>query len=640
VDFEVVLYRDGRIGMNYAAEHTGLDTAPTIGLSGGNGADYLLSSLNGSSSIPAGTGVLFTPLAAALPAGLALDSSSGEISGTPAAAGDYAFAVGLTDSYSSPSLTVKTFSLHVRGNVAPVAVMDSYLGLQNQTLVVGADAGVLANDTDADGDELTVTKVSDTSHGALTLNSDGSFTYVPDAGYWGNDSFTYKASDLADVSNTVTAWITLKQSRTVTFDLGGHGTRTGGGELVQVVAVGGSATAPEFTVDVGWEFTGWDKSFSAVTADITVTALYNALPFALTVDNGTGSGSYVMGTVVPIVADAAPEGQVFARWSASPSEYTANLDDPSSSSTNFTMPTSAVTLTAIYDDPPWSVELALAGGLPATLTFGMDLEATDGYDSGLDELTDTTGSYLASAGLGTAYATDWHETEPTGEFLLVAAAGETALTVSWAPPTLPAGKYLSLYEVVESAPDRGAVTFERVGNTALDMAATRQLEVPAGETRTYVILYGDEVVFDLLLKRGWNLVSLPVEPTLPLIADLFVSAEPDSIEMDGVLTWQSGGYLAVTEMHACVGYWVYSTTSQVVLVAGTPVEQDSLSLAASLNMVGVKVGCMLPADERILGRIWQWDATLCRYVDATELLPGCGYWVTASTTAVVPLAAR
>lgn len=61
---------------------------------------------------------------------------------------------------------------------------------------------------------------------------------------------------------------------TVTFDLGTHGTRIGGGELSQQVESGKAATAPTVLVADGWEFTGWDKSFESVTADMAVTAQY------------------------------------------------------------------------------------------------------------------------------------------------------------------------------------------------------------------------------------------------------------------------------------------------------------------------------------------------------------------------------
>src|SRR5207237_5526098 len=56
-------------------------------------------------------------------------------------------------------------------------------------------AGVLANDTDIDGDVLTATLVSGPSHGTLALNADGTFTYTPAANWNGADSFTYQTSD-------------------------------------------------------------------------------------------------------------------------------------------------------------------------------------------------------------------------------------------------------------------------------------------------------------------------------------------------------------------------------------------------------------------------------------------------------------
>ncbi len=87
---------------------------------------------------------------------------------------------------------------------APAATDDSYDTGEDQTLTVDAVNGVLANDNDADLDTLTAVKVSDPAHGTLTLNADGSFTYIPDAGYVGTDSFTYKAYDGLLYSATAT----------------------------------------------------------------------------------------------------------------------------------------------------------------------------------------------------------------------------------------------------------------------------------------------------------------------------------------------------------------------------------------------------------------------------------------------------
>src|SRR5690606_40487049 len=66
-----------------------------------------------------------------------------------------------------------------------VATNDTYTTPQEITLTTTVAEGVLKNDTDGDNDPLTARMVTTTSNGTLTLNLDGSFTYVPNAGYVG-----------------------------------------------------------------------------------------------------------------------------------------------------------------------------------------------------------------------------------------------------------------------------------------------------------------------------------------------------------------------------------------------------------------------------------------------------------------------
>jgi VCBS repeat-containing protein len=102
---------------------------------------------------------------------------------------------------SSPGLN---FTISVTPvNDTPVAADDAYQTAEDNALTVSG-AGVLANDTDADGDTLSAVVVSGPSHGNLTLNSDGSFTYTPETNYNGSDSFTYQANDGTVDSNVVT----------------------------------------------------------------------------------------------------------------------------------------------------------------------------------------------------------------------------------------------------------------------------------------------------------------------------------------------------------------------------------------------------------------------------------------------------
>ena len=95
------------------------------------------------------------------------------------------------------------------GNQAPVAAADAYSLSQDSTLVVTAANGVLANDSDADANPLTAVLVASVSHGTLTLNADGGFTYAPAAGYSGGDSFSYHANDGTTNSNSASVALTV-----------------------------------------------------------------------------------------------------------------------------------------------------------------------------------------------------------------------------------------------------------------------------------------------------------------------------------------------------------------------------------------------------------------------------------------------
>ena len=111
-------------------------------------------------------------------------------------------------------------------NDAPVANDDTDT-TDEDTALVGTAPGVLGNDTDAEGDPLTVSEVNGQSadvgteitlaSGALlTLNADGSYTYDPNGQFESlddtesdTDSFTYTASDGTAGSNGATVTITI-----------------------------------------------------------------------------------------------------------------------------------------------------------------------------------------------------------------------------------------------------------------------------------------------------------------------------------------------------------------------------------------------------------------------------------------------
>ena len=122
--------------------------------------------------------------------------TDGSYTYTPAAAfvGADSFTYRASDGIDNS--TTATVTIDVT-NTAPAAGFDAYPVTQDT--ILSADApGILTNDADFDEETLTVSLFSDVHHGTLTLGSDGSFTYSPDAGYAGPDTFTYRITDGID----------------------------------------------------------------------------------------------------------------------------------------------------------------------------------------------------------------------------------------------------------------------------------------------------------------------------------------------------------------------------------------------------------------------------------------------------------
>lgn len=153
----------------------------------------------------------------------------------------------------------------------------------------------------------------------------------------------------------------------------------------QTVRPGDSIMAPKDPVRAGYKFVRWTPDITKITTDTDVYATYeredtdpskdpddpgkdpskdpsgssststsgdkddpkvDAKYYTLTVKNGSGSGSYVAGSQVIVIANDPPEGQEFSNWTVDPS--TVSIASKNVSATVLTMPESAVTVTANY----------------------------------------------------------------------------------------------------------------------------------------------------------------------------------------------------------------------------------------------------------------------------------------------------
>jgi uncharacterized repeat protein (TIGR01451 family) len=156
------------------------------------------------------TAVLVTPPANALVFNLYPDGSL-DYQPNPGFSGEDTFTYKTNDGQADSNVATVTFLVETSSpvNQAPTAVDDSYQTTEDDPLSVGSP-GILANDTDPDGDVLTPNLVSWPANALVFhLNTDGSFTYLANPGFSGTDTFTYKAYDGQADSNIATVTITV-----------------------------------------------------------------------------------------------------------------------------------------------------------------------------------------------------------------------------------------------------------------------------------------------------------------------------------------------------------------------------------------------------------------------------------------------
>lgn len=134
---------------------------------------------------------------------------------------------------------------------APVARDDTYVVEANTTLNV-SPPGVLANDTDADDDPVTISANTQPTQGTLALQPDGQFSYGAGATA-GTFSFSYTVTDDSGASDTATATFTVTTSvaSTTTFYLGANGPSGPDGDTydLQTSPAAGTGSVPDHDGD-------------------------------------------------------------------------------------------------------------------------------------------------------------------------------------------------------------------------------------------------------------------------------------------------------------------------------------------------------------------------------------------------------
>ena len=122
--------------------------------------------------------------------------------------GTYFVYATVNDSVNPTVISYAAKTVTITDEIVPVAVNDSYELEEDSTFSI-LTPGVRENDTNASGENISVVLDTDVSHGTLTLNSDGSFSYVPSEHYNGADRFMYHLTDGSTDSSIATVNITV-----------------------------------------------------------------------------------------------------------------------------------------------------------------------------------------------------------------------------------------------------------------------------------------------------------------------------------------------------------------------------------------------------------------------------------------------
>jgi hypothetical protein len=131
--------------------------------------------------------------------------------------------------------------------------------------------------------------------------------------------------------------------------------------------------------------------------------------------------------------------------------------------------------------------------------------------------------------------------------------------------------------------------------------------------------------FSINLDNRWNLVSLPLEVTNPIMNNLFPTASTKAFEYGGSI-----GYLQKDTLEPGKGYWIKFSAPQPVSLTGVPVISDSIHVTTGWNLIG-SISSSLPTFSifsnppgMVTSYFYGYDHV---YVKSDTIYPGKAYWV-------------
>lgn len=179
-----------------------------------------------------------------------------------------------------------TVSVTVTANAAPVAANDSISTALNTALTFDPRG----NDSDTDGDTLTIIAKTDGANGTVAIISAGTqLTYTPNTGYTGADSFTYTISDGFGGSATGTVNATVTAGSTSVYSVANASAAESAANVVFTVTRTGTPAGTE-TINyatTSGTATGGGTDFTTTSGQLTFTTSDSNKPINVPINNDT-----------------------------------------------------------------------------------------------------------------------------------------------------------------------------------------------------------------------------------------------------------------------------------------------------------------------------------------------------------------
>ena len=244
---------DGTDSVSFDITVTEVNTAPTLAAIGNQtvdeGATLSFTASATDDDVPADT-LTYSLNQAALDAGMTINSATGAFSFSPTEAQGGITYTGVTITVSDGNDGTDSVSFDItvtEVNEAPPKAVDDTATTQGDPVKIG----VLKNDVNVDGSAPQITSFTQPDNGTVTLNADNTFTYVPNQGFSGVDTFNYTIQDSGE--NKATATVTVTVTATAENQLASR-SLTDGTEYTSSAYAGSSMD------DSGSYYEGWDDA--------------------------------------------------------------------------------------------------------------------------------------------------------------------------------------------------------------------------------------------------------------------------------------------------------------------------------------------------------------------------------------------